>query len=195
MFELSNFENLWQEGERKAQLSSPHYSQTLLVKANVEAIREKPFSESLKQFLVHSGLPESAAPFLTFEEVNENAPQIFEIFGPAETWQEVHKQRLIQYFVIGMDGAGNPICVDTENGERIVLLDHEDYFVSIQFVNSSISQLCNSLLAYREQYISKATHKEVMDNLKNIDAVALQNNSFWFYAMVDDEDWGSQTED
>ena len=36
--------------------------------------------------------------------------------------------------------------------------------------------------------------KPIESELKNIDAIALQGNSFWFYAMAD-EDWEAQTKE
>jgi hypothetical protein len=42
---------------------------------------------------------------------------------------------------------GNPICIEQGTG-AVVLLDHEDWFHTRQFLNSSVRQLAECLLAY-----------------------------------------------
>ena len=51
--------------------------------------------------------------------------------------------------MIGSDGSGDVIAINTMNNFIIEWLDHEDYFSS-RFMNSSINQLANFLLYYRD---------------------------------------------
>ena len=99
-------------------------------------------------FLNISGLPESAAPFVNFVgdwntrdkySVIDKLPNLFNFLDSSYD----------KYIVIGSDGSGNFIACDTSKGCTIEWLDHEDYF-SASFMNSSIGQLANCLLVYRE---------------------------------------------
>ena len=76
--------------------------------------------------------------------------------------------------MIGSDGAGNPICVEEGFGV-VVLLDHEDRFRSRQFVNSSVGQLADCLLAYMGERQTEQFRAAVL----SIDAEALAEGSFW----------------
>src|SRR5262245_21410703 len=84
-------------------------------------------------------LPTEAAPFLSFDEA-ESQPHIWEVFGPKDRWTTSDKKRLAVYRMIGSDGCGNPICVEDKTG-MVWMLDHEDYFKTRQFVNSSVPLL------------------------------------------------------
>src|SRR5690242_7131888 len=94
----------------------------------------------------HNALPDSAAPCLTFKQAARPIA-IFEVFGCPSDWSPADRARLALFTVIGSDGAGNPICVEQGTG-KIMLLDHEDRFRTMKFVNSSVGQLAECLLAY-----------------------------------------------
>ena len=53
------------------------------------------------------------------------------------------------YRVIGSDGCGSPIAIDESHEGQIVCLDHDNRFARV-FLNSSVRQLAESLLAYRK---------------------------------------------
>src|SRR5262249_35923467 len=89
-------------------------------------------------------LPRCAATFLTFDG---GAKPIWEWAGSPGHWSAAQRARLDRFRVLGSDGAGNPICVDRDAG-MIWLLEHEDDFHTTQFVNSSVHQLRELLLAY-----------------------------------------------
>ena len=91
-------------------------------------------------------LPDSAAPCLDFSEAAIPKP-IHEVFGAPHDWSAGDRERLQPYLVIGSDGAGNPICIEQGSG-HVLLLDHEDSFRTLTFVNSSIHQLAECLFAY-----------------------------------------------
>ena len=93
-----------------------------------------------------SMLPASAAPCVSFEQASRPEP-IWEVFASPADWSPADRERLSSFRMIGCDGAGNPICVKQDSG-AVVLLDHEDWFRTCQFVNSGVSQLAECLLAY-----------------------------------------------
>lgn len=123
-------------------------------------------------------LPEAAAPCLSFSKAARPA-HIYEVFGSRSNWSDEDRSRLAPFLVIGSDGAGNPICVEEDTGS-VILLDHEDNFRTRQFVNSSVRQLGECLLAYmgeKDAIRFKAA-------LTSIDAEALRDGSFWAYELA-----------
>jgi len=86
------------------------------------------------------------------------------------------RDRVAPYRTIGSDGAGNPLCVEHLTG-AVVMLDHEDRFRTRQFINSSVRQLAECLLAYmgeREpERFRAAAHA--------IDPAAIDERSFWWH--------------
>src|SRR6188508_743519 len=91
-------------------------------------------------------LPSEAAPCLTFDRTTGPLP-LWEVFGPRTSWSAEDRERLVNYRVIGSDGAGNPICLTSDVNE-VWLLDHEDGFRTRQFINTGVPQLAECLLAY-----------------------------------------------
>lgn len=151
-------------------------------------------------FLVRSGLPDSAAPFLSFSNDSEDLSngiqklnKVYDILDP-----EFEK-----YVVIGSCGDGDPIVINTQMDDQIEFLDHENYFSS-GFFNSDISGLAKSLLAYRnfidmileengeDAYLDSVFTDEQFEKLKNeillADTRAMENDSFWFTQLIMDLD-------
>jgi hypothetical protein len=118
-------------------------------------------------------LPNSAAPYLSFDAA-ANPAKIYDVYGASADWTDEDRVRLDSYLMIGTDGAGNPICWD---GRAVVLLDHEDRFRTVQFVNSSVSQLCECLLAY----MCEVDASRFRSAVGLVDAAALQHKSFWWH--------------
>ncbi len=93
-------------------------------------------------FLRDAGLPDDAAPFLSFGYLAEGRLRgVDEIFKVRES--------LSGYKAIGFDGNGCPVCIEAGQGDRIVCLDHDQDFEAV-FVNASVAQLAETLLAYRD---------------------------------------------
>ena len=78
--------------------------------------------------------------------------------------------------MIGSDGAGNPICLESTTG-AVVLLDHEDWFRTRQFVNSNVHQLAECLLAYMGEH----DPDRFRSALRRVDPAALAEKSFWWH--------------
>ncbi len=120
-------------------------------------------------------LPDCAAPSLSFDRAARPA-RIWTVFGIPSQWSEAERERLAGYGMIGSDGAGNPICIEEGSG-LVVLLDHEDRFRSRQFVNSSVGQLADCLLAYMGERQPERFRAAVL----SIDSEALAEGSFWWH--------------
>lgn len=146
-----------------------------------------------QQFLTEIGLPNSAAPFLGFGE--RTALQL-----PSVT--SVYKIGDPRYRIVGENGSGDPVCIDTAAGGRVVYLNHDDG-MKPEFMNTSVPQLGYSLLAFRyavrdtiaaggeDAYLDGQIPREVMDRfvstMKVIDADAIRPGQFWYQSILPDE--------
>ena len=120
-------------------------------------------------------LPAEAAPCLTFDRAARPAP-LWEVFGTPSQWSAAERERLAAYRMIGSDGAGNPLCVEQGSG-AVVLLDHEDRFRTRQFVNGSVRQLAECLLAY----LGEREPDRFRAAARVIDPDAMAERSFWWH--------------
>jgi hypothetical protein len=120
-------------------------------------------------------VPASAAPCVSFKEAARPVP-IWEVFASPSDWSATHRVRLRPYRMIGSDGAGNPICVEQGTG-AVVLLDHEDWFRTRQFVNSSVRQLAECLLAY----MGDQDPDQFRLAVAQMDPAALGEKSLWWH--------------
>ena len=132
----SEFKTAWTESEQNLQpISLQTLSRFELDKETVE-------------FLSQSGLPSDAAPFLSFvRDVYPNDK--YSTISFLTEWFDFLEPEFHKYIVIGSDGSGDVIAINTANNFIIEWLDHEDYFSS-RFMNSSISHLANCLLCYKD---------------------------------------------
>jgi len=119
-------------------------------------------------------LPDSAAPRVTFKHAAHPAP-IWDVFADEVIWTQLDRELLAAYKVIGTDGTGSPICVDEGTG-TVVILDPECRFRALQFVNSSVRQIGECLLAYMGEEDAERFRQAV----REIDPVALTERSFWW---------------
>lgn len=117
------------------------------VEFNNDELNKAPIANSTKEFL-QVGFPEDAAPFLDFgwRSYNWKFNNIAVAFRTDSSKSN--------YWHFGSDGSGNPICFDSDNNDRVVLLDHEQDFDVIDNVNSNIHELAQCLLVYRD-FINK----------------------------------------
>ncbi|MGS2763137.1 SMI1/KNR4 family protein [Sinomicrobium pectinilyticum] len=112
-----------------------------------EQLKRTTLSVSTKDFL-KGGFPENAAPFLSFG--------LGDFGGKFRTVSEYYNgyhslgTDAGKYWVFGVDGAGNPICMDAGTNDRIVLLDHEDKFQLDSIINKNVAELARCLVAYKK---------------------------------------------
>jgi len=119
-------------------------------------------------------LPHEAAPCMTFDRA-ANPLRVCELWKNSD-WSAEDQARLASFLVIGSDGAGNPLCVERVSGE-IWLFDHEDRFRTRQFVNSSIPQLGECLLAY----MGEKDPDRFRSAVNKIDNRAMVSGALWWH--------------
>jgi hypothetical protein len=96
--------------------------------------------ESTVQFLTSIGLPNSAAPFVSFDRKElRTIEEIYSTGSPTDKF-------LVD---IGSDATGDPICIDMRDNSKIVALDHENNFEP-RFVNTSVRELFAFLTIYKD---------------------------------------------
>ena len=152
-----------------------------------EAIQRTTLPQEDKEFLVIAGLPESAAPFLSFESpTSGELPSVASAWGLAADFD--------RYRLIGTDGSGNPIALDESMQGAVVCLDHENGF-SRALMNTSVRHLAEALLAYRrlveetqaelgpdaflDGKTTPAGRQKLRESLIAIDEAAMQPGCFW----------------
>ena len=161
-----------------------------LVRFPEEAVRGLPLSSEGKCFLSDIGLPAEASPFLGFGSSGE-----LRIPPVADVWKCGHPR----YRIIGSNGYGDPVCVDTQGEGRVVYLLHDDD-MAVRFMNSSVPQLAYSLLAFRtvvaqtqaingeDAFLEGKIPPEVVDQfitaMESIDPEAIKADHFWFKSIV-----------
>lgn len=157
-----------------------------LIKFHAQDLIRINFSEDVKNFLTIGGLPVSPAPYLEFTSSQSLLRPLTTVFTVPVALQK--------YWYLGSTSSGNPICI-TEKKENIVFLNHGDTY-NEGFINTSISQFAESLLAYSkmiDQAIEMNGEDAFIDNeipvtvidwlqteLRRIDAKSVEKGSFWF---------------
>ncbi|MBS0504913.1 MAG: SUKH-4 family immunity protein [Proteobacteria bacterium] len=99
----------------------------------VETISTANLPAATQDFLVAGGLPQEAAPFLTF------GPETLD-------WLRQPGDDLDRLYALGSDGSGDPLAVD--DCGRVWQIDHERPHRKV-LVNTSVAALAQCLLAYR----------------------------------------------
>jgi hypothetical protein len=143
-----------------------------LVRAPHGLLEEQAFPSDAAHFLVEAGLPRSCAPFLTFEDVALGPLTLVQRYG-AHQFRPSELPRLASFYVLGSDGAGNPLCLDTARNGVIVMLDHEDRFRTQTFVASSVANLAEALLI-----LHTVPHDQFIEKLRPSDPPAAERSAF-----------------
>lgn len=105
----------------------------------VEGVR---IPEVSKRFLIEAGLPGQAGPDLEFDLAGNNLPTLTEALA-----EENLPTKFNRYRPLGVDTA-TTICLDEQDGGRIYAVDI-DGVVPTRFMNSSVPQLAEFLLVFR----------------------------------------------
>lgn len=124
------------------------------------------------QFLVQAGLPKSCAPFLSFDEVGKGLPKLVSVWR-LDGVAGIDTAFLDRYLTLGSDGAGNPICIDTEEQGKVFMVDHDDAFRSRSLVASSVPQLAEALLIIHTQ-----PREDFVSHFETNDPAACAQDSF-----------------
>ncbi len=150
------------------------------------AVQALAINDDDKQFLMQCGLPSSAAPYLEFQTAEDECPTVTDAYEALP--------KFARYRILGGNAEGNPIAVDEQQRGEIVILEQEENFRRT-FMNSSVRQLAESLLAYRNMvraaveangenaFFFNQIPATALDTLKQeltrIDASAVAPRTFW----------------
>ena len=143
--------------------------------------------EDTQFFLENSGLPKSAAPYLSFV-INS-----WDIL-PLTANYHFLPFRFSRYILIGSDSEGNPIVIDSKQEDKILWLDHDNDFYE-SFMNTSIDLLAHFILLYRnfvENVLKEGGEdaffqgnftdyqfQELTRAMEKLDPEALKEEAFW----------------
>jgi len=120
-----------------------------------------------RAFLTDSGLPEDAAPFLSFGLDAERALMPLDEFPGS--------------IMIGHNGCGDAICVDQADGGAVVYYNHDNHMERI-LMSSSVYTFAASLCAYSSFMRTKDADAFRLE-ISTIDQAACGPGSFWISEM------------
>ena len=155
-----------------------------LVKFTEDQLKALNLNDECSNLLITTGLPENAAPFLSFETNVSSIKDNYQFSG----------NNLENVFQIGSDGSGDPVCIDSNNQNQIVICDHENGFKS-SFMNSSLLDLFKFLTimkefvehlisergedAYMDCDFTDEEHSDLENQYKNLDPKSVETGTFW----------------
>ena len=144
-------------------------------------------SKATIDFLVNCGLPGSCAPFLFFDDCETpTIPTPNQVFS-------IDIEELNDYLWIGSNGYGDPVCIDLNNNNEIVYLNHDNDSERV-FINSSVETLSECLIIYRNfissvnatndsNYLERNFSDKVVEQLKQdlseVDPKCIEENTMW----------------
>ena len=115
------------------------FAQSGVVAFPPAAVSVLPIAAADADWLTTVGLPRSAAPFLSFgSEFAINIPTVSELWGIEDG---------SRHRVIGTNGSGDPVAIDTATAGEVVYLNHDNDFQRV-LINSTVTQLAETLLLY-----------------------------------------------
>ncbi|RYG66175.1 hypothetical protein EON80_15955 [bacterium] len=147
-------------------------------RAQLDATR---LPDEAKDFL-ENGLPEKT--FLYTLDLIPPLNRVYEVFARNE-WNDSTKVAVEPYFVLGADGGGNAICIHEVDGD-IWLLDHEDFFQSREFINSSLKQFLEFLLLLLKGWVGELRFADLLEPMKAIDSKAMQPEHTWLQVLLEE---------
>lgn len=145
------------------------------------------FQESTLAVLSTIGLPFQAAPFLSFN-------QTLAEFQTLDTYFQLEDFTWKRFVVIGADGAGNPIVLDTSAQDQVLLLDHDNDFIALPVAQSLLillgclitySQFVDDLVtsrgsgAYLKANFTDAQFVSLREALRTVDSQTVESRGFW----------------
>jgi hypothetical protein len=153
-----------------------------------------PFSGVDREELEKSKLPREAQDFLAVGLPEDTSyytldmvpplQRVYEIFAPEE-WKESTKKAVEPYFALGDDGGGNALCIHEVTGE-IWLLDHEDFFQSQRFINSSLKQFLEFSLLSLRAWVGEMNPSDLLEPMKAIDSKAMLPEHTWLQVILEE---------
>jgi len=158
------------------------------VKFSADSLSNFGFQESTLAVLSSVGLPFQAAPFLSFN-------QTLAEFQSLDTYFQLGDSTWKRFVIIGADGAGNPIVLDTGTQDQVLLLDHDNDFVALP-INQSLFSLLGCLAvysqfvaglvtsrgsgAYLKSNFTDAQFASLREDLRTVDNHTVELRGFWY---------------
>jgi hypothetical protein len=131
-------------------------------------------SAQTRRFLSEAGIPDGAGPFLSFgpgySDTLETASGLWELSSDFD-----------RYWVIGSDGAGNPIVLCPD--DSVAFLDHDGEFEEC-YINKDVSVLAEAALLCPAYESEEAAKERFIEFLRKWDPRALEEGSFWQYEIA-----------
>ena len=134
----------------------------------------------VRVFLVEAGLPQAAAPFLSFRP-----PEAGTLERVSEAWSQ--PAGFSRYRIVGSNACGDPVCLDEEENGQVVLLNHDNRFKRV-VIALSVFTLAECLLQFR-QFIAEvggtidpvASERvgELLEQLAGLDPFVREDEGFW----------------
>ncbi len=158
------------------------------VKFSADSLSHFGFQESTLAALSTIGLPSQAAPFLSFN-------QTLAEFQSLDTYLQAEDSTWKRFVIIGADGAGNPIVLDTSTQDQVLLLDHDNNFIAQpvapsllillgclvvygQFVNDLVTSRGSG--AYLKANFTDAQFASLREALRTVDNQTVELRGFWY---------------
>jgi hypothetical protein len=154
---------------------------------SVERLTGLNLQQSTVDFLTISGFPENVAPYLTF---SKDTGDIYDGVNKLTKPYDFLEKEFEKYIVIGTDGNGNTIAVNTSAGDTIEWLDF-----AARYFNNSVIDLAKMLLIYRDfvndmqtengeiayldSNFSDVHFSKLKQKLEGVDPKVLTENGFW----------------
>ena len=158
---------------------------------SIERLTNLNLQKETIKFLNIAGLPDNVAPYLSFVKDTDD---LYNGINKLTAQYKVLEAEYEKYVVIGSDGSGNPIAINTSKQDRIEFLDHEDYFSS-RYMNNSIKELAEILIVYRDflstlliengedavmdSNFTDSQFKNLKEKISIIDPKAITEDGFW----------------
>ncbi|MEK7951059.1 SUKH-4 family immunity protein [Luteolibacter soli] len=135
-----------------------------------ERIEELKIDEASKALLREVGLPEEAAPFLSF---GDGPDKVLKKLSSASSFLDREFDR---YRLLGSNGSGDFVCIDESDGS-VIYLNHDSNMKRV-FINSSVLQFAESLCLMAEAIQSDFAFDFGLA-LARIDPAALNLDAMW----------------
>jgi SUKH-4 immunity protein len=136
----------------------------------ITKISQLNISQADKDLLIMSGLPDSAAPFLSF------GLNISIMLEPLD--------KLPHCKMLGHTSYGDMICIDESEGGSIVYFNHDCDMARV-FMNSSLRSLAHSLCIYAEFWQTRDVER-CRKEIGEYDRLAMKEDSFWSIEICTD---------
>lgn len=180
MFTIENFEERWNN----------EFPET--VEYDSEIVDGLGISEEAKNFLKKYGLPDEAPGCLIFKPFeDEDSVSLSSMCNGKAEYEK--------YISLGCDGGGLPVCIEKNTGKIWIIDIYEN--TEPVFINSSLTQLAESLVLYSEfinriieingedAYLDSNADEEslewITDSLEETDVSSLDEETFWDIELSD----------